>query len=247
MKGEVELQHVTGGPSVRLITKQTAVVTPDQVLRNEETESEPNSLGKQESASEFTHEFNTRSGRGAASYVVSPGTINHFSDTLILLKNSHEKSFLRKAILRFDLNSYPNLESIQQAQLTFQFEPTGYGYASLGGDAKMVVYAVTDDSQDNWSQKELTWKNAPAYAPNAGHVDETKAVKVGDFTMPQGVLRGAFSIESPELLEHLKQESNGLLTLIVVRENPLGNGSGVVHGFAGNRHPTLAPPTIRIR
>jgi hypothetical protein len=247
MKGEVELKHVSGGPSVRLITKQTAVVTPDRLLPTEGSESEPNSLLQQESASDFKYELTTRIGRGAAAYVVSPGTSNHFSDTLLLLKNSHEKSFLRKAILRFDLRGCPDLQSSQVARLTLQFDPTGYGYAALGGEAKMVVYALIDDTEDEWSPEGLAWKSLPAYHPDAGRVDESKATKIGEFTIPRGVLRGAFSVESTALLTQLKQDSNGLLTLIVVRENPLDEGSGVVHGFAGNRHPTLAPPTLRIR
>ncbi len=247
MKGEVELKHVSGGPSVRLVTKQTAVVTPDRLLPTEGSESEPNSLAEQESASDFKYELTTRTGNGAAAYVVSPGTNNHFSDTLLLLKNSHERSFRRKAILRFDLSDCSDLQSSEEARLTLQFDPTGYGYAALGGEAKMVIYALTDDSQDDWSPEEIDWKTIPAFHPNAGQVDDAKTIKVGEFTIPRGVLRGAFSIESDKLLSSLKKDSNGLLTLIVVRENPLEEGSGVVHGFAGNRHPNLAPPTLRSR
>jgi hypothetical protein len=78
-------------------------------------------------------------------------------------------------------------------------------------------------------------------------VDPAKSLKVGEFTLPRGVLRGAFSIEGAALVDCLRKDANRLLTLIVVRENALELDSGVVHGFAGNRHPSLPPPTLRLR
>lgn len=247
MKGEVELQHVTGGPSLRLLTQQMAAITPDELLPATALELEPRSLRDQESARRFSHEITTVSGRGAAAYVTSPGTEKHFSDTLLLLKNARVTTFLRKAILRFDLSSGKLPQPIQEARLTLQFEATGFGFAALGGAAHFGVYAVTDDGQDSWSSEKLEWSSLPAFDADPGRVDLTKAVKVGGFTMPRGILRGSFSIEGPELAERLRQDGNQLVTLIIVRENPLDQASGVVHGFAGNHHPSLPPPTLRLR
>jgi hypothetical protein len=55
------------------------------------------------------------------------------------------------------------------------------------------------------------------------------------------------SIDGSALLERIRQDGNRLLTLIIVRENPLEQPAGIVHGFAGNRHPALPPPTLRLR
>lgn len=247
MNGEVELRHRHGGPSLRLLTEQTAAITNDGLLPASALEVEPGLQRDTATAASFTQELTTTDGRGAASYVSSPGTDKHFSDTLLLLKNAEVSNFLRKAILRFDLAAITNPQQLQAARLTLQFEPTGYGFASLGGDARFAVYAVTDDAQDAWSPTQLTWNTMPAFHEDAGRVESGKAVKVGGFLMPRGVLGGAMSIESPELVERIRHDGNRLLTLIVVRENPVEVSSGLVHGFAGNHHPTLPPPTLRLR
>jgi hypothetical protein len=37
-----------------------------------------------------------------------------------------------------------------------------------------------------------------------------------------------------------------VVTFLVVRRTPETRRGGLVHGFAGNHHPTSAPPTLRI-
>lgn len=246
MNGEVELRHHRGGPSLRLLTEQTAAITADGLQPVSGMDIEP-ARQRDDSAPAFTHELTTTSGRGAASYVTSPGTEKHFSDTLLLLKNARISTFLRKAILRFDLAHITMPQQLQAARLTLHFDQTGYGFAALSGDAHFVIYAVTDDTLDDWSPTGLDWHTLPAFHDDAGRVDDTKAVKVGGFTMPMGLLRGPMSIEGPELIERIRQDANRQLTLIIVRENPMEISSGVVHGFAGNHHPTLPPPTLRLR
>jgi hypothetical protein len=71
-------------------------------------------------------------------------------------------------------------------------------------------------------------------------------VKLGTFIMPQGVLEGTFSINTPELAAFLNRDSNKLATIVVVRETAEPVGGSVVHGFAGNHHPTLKAPTLRM-
>jgi ferric-dicitrate binding protein FerR (iron transport regulator) len=247
MNGEVELRHNRGGPALRLLTEQTAAITSDGLMPASAMEVEPGLQRDTATAMAFTHELTTTSGRGAATYVSSPGTDKHFSDTLLLVKNAKVSNFLRKAFLRFDLSELTTATPLQAARLTLQFEPTGYGFASMGGDARFGVYAVTDDTQDTWTPGQFDWNTMPAFHADAGRVDDTKAVKVGEFIMPRGVLRGAMSIEGPALLERIQRDVNRQLTLIIVRENPLEISSGVVHGFAGNHHPTLPPPTLRLR
>jgi len=247
LKGEIELRHNQGGPALRLLTEQMAAITPEGLQPVMALAGEPGTQHQANGEAAFTQELTTASGRGAAAYVSSPGTDRHFSDTLLLLKNAPNHVFQRKAILRFDLSSIKSPQAVQDAQLTLQFEATGYGFAALGGDARFVVYAVTDDAQDDWSPDSLTWATMPAFSDNAGRVDETKAIRIGEFTMPQGVLRGPMSISGSALVERIRNDANRLLTLIVVRENPLEQSVGVVHGFAGNHHPTLPPPTLRFR
>jgi hypothetical protein len=247
MQGEVELRHVNGGEALRLHTQQMAAVTAAGVHPISAMDNEPGNRRDLAVAPAFAHELTTSSGRGAAAYVASPGTDKHTSDTLLLVKNGTATNFRRKAYLRFDLGGIGDAAHLTTARLTLHFDLSGFGFAALGGDAHFVVYALTDDSRDGWEPATLSWQTMPAFDGDAGKVDLSQAVKVGSFTMPLGVLRGPQAIESAELLARIKEDGNRLLTLIVVRENPLEHNAGVVHGFAGNRHPTLPPPTLRLR
>jgi hypothetical protein len=185
-------------------------------------------------------------GRGKAAYAFSPETKEHFSDTLLLLKHTPIKAACRrKAWLAFDLAAVQGRE-IAEAALTLTFEPTGWGFASHLPDAVFTVYGVTDNGLDYWEENNLNWDNAPANDVVGGNVLPDKAVKLGTFTMPQGVLDGAFTLKTPELAEFLQGDANRLATLVIVRETVETKSGSVVHGFAGNRHPTLRPPTLRM-
>ena len=109
------------------------------------------------------------------------------------------------------------------------------------------MYALTDDTADEWDAARVTWDRQPAFDSDSGRVDESKAVRVGEFTVPRGVQSGSFVVDGARLVASLKADANGLLTLILVRENRIEVGGGLVLGIAGNRHPLLAPPTLRVR
>lgn len=59
-------------------------------------------------------------------------------------------------------------------------------------------------------------------------------------------MAGAFSIRGEALARFLTNDKNLYATLVVVRDTPESVGGGLVHGFAGNNHPTLKPPTLRL-
>ncbi len=195
----------------------------------------------------FTTEITTRTGNGAAAYVSEPRTERNQSNTLLLLKHCAEPGYGRKVLLRFDLAAIHDASSITQARLTLNFGPSGYGYASHGDDARIVVYALTQDDADLWSAAELNWDTQPPLIRAPGRVDESKAVRVGEIIVPRGVQTGVFSIENPKLIERIKADPNRLLTLILVRENRIEQAGGLVLGIAGNNHSTLSPPTLRVR
>src|SRR5581483_12090727 len=99
------------------------------------------------------------------------------------------------------------------AVLTLNFEATGFGYASLTDECVFAVYGLIDDTQDDWSAETLTWENAPAFSPDAGAVDASRAVKLGTFTTPRGVVSGTFSIEGQPLADFLNADANRRATL----------------------------------
>jgi len=248
LQGEVEIQHPASGADLHLTTHESASLTPERLSsgRREETEPDRYAFARLEHpAKKPVLTLTTSTGTGDAAYVVSPDSRLHYSDTLLLVKNSPETHYLRKAFLRFDLSSLRN-RPVADAALTLNFEASGFGYATLSPECAFVVYGVTDDSQNDWSAANLTWENAPAFSPEGGSVDATRAIKLGTFTMPQGVVSGAYTVNTPELAAFLSRDGNHRATLIVVRETAVAKTNAAVHGFAGNRHPTLAPPTLRL-
>ena len=248
LKGEVELRHERSGETRRLATHESAAITPDRLTQVPAGEGEPDRyafLRPNSAPHSITLTLTTAGGAGDAAYVVSPNSPIHFSDTLLLVKNGPTKGYRRKAYLRFDLAPLRD-RRVAEASLTLNFEATGFGYASLTGECTFAVYGLTDDTQDNWSAETLTWENAPAFSPDAGAVDTTHAVKLGTFTTSRGVVSGTFAIEGQALADFLNADANRRATLIVVRETSEAGANSAVHGFAGNHHPTLAPPTLKL-
>lgn len=247
MQGEVELQHERSGEKLRLATREAAGITSERFTTTKEADTEPDRYAFRRSESSGhppSLTLTTAGGNGDAGYATSPNSAIHFSDTLLLVKNAPTRAYLRKAFLRFDLAPLRG-RRVSDASLTLNFEVTGFGYASLTGECTFAVYGLTDDSEDAWSADNLKWNDAPAFSPEAGTVNTAKAVKLGTFTTPRNVVSGTFGIEGSQLAEFLNRDSNRLATLIIVRETSITR-DGAVHGFAGNRHPTLAPPTLRV-
>jgi ferric-dicitrate binding protein FerR (iron transport regulator) len=252
LKGEVELRHDRSGETLLLATRESVAITADRLTQVKGADGEPDRyafLRPGQTGEKAPHPstvmLTTAGGSGEAAYVVSPGSPLHFSDTLLLVKNSPTKNYRRRAYLRFDLTPLHD-RRVADAALTLNFEATGFGYASLTGECTFAVYGVTDSAQDDWSAETLTWENAPAFSPDAGAVDPAKATRLGSFTTPRGVVTGSYSVEGQALAEFLNSAVNRRATLIVVRETSEPGNNAAVHGFAGNHHPTLAPPTLKL-
>jgi hypothetical protein len=250
LNGLVELRHERTGQSLRLGTRESARVTAERFLGAHTTETEatayPLPLREEPyTISENTVILSSAAGRGDAVYVVSPNsTLNH-SNVLLLLKNhSTDAKHQRKAYVRFDLQPL-GARRVIDAALTLNFESTGLGYASLTDACTFAVYGVTDESQDEWQSETLRWETAPAFSADPGAADVSRATQLGKFVLPRGVVSGSFGVSGEALARFLNTDRNRLATLIVVRETVLGPYKAA-HGFAGNRHPALAPPTLKL-
>lgn len=245
LQGEVELKHTQSGESRRLLSRESAAITPQSLISPQTSESEfdlfPSERNGDRSARLIV---NSAMGDGDAAYVVSPNSRHHVSDTLLLLKNHTGNTHLRKAVVRFDLSAAGS-RLIQEARLVLNFETTGFGYLSMTGDCVYAVYGVTDDSQDQWSAGTLRWDTLPAFSPDAGAVDQERATKLGTFVIPGGIGNGTFGITGEALVRFLNADKNRHATIVIVRET-VANAESAVHGFAGNRHPSLAPPTLTL-
>jgi hypothetical protein len=155
----------------------------------------------------------------------------------------------RKAYMAFDLSRFRG-KQIEDAEFEIHVEPSELGFASLVPDATFAVYALTDESQDAWNEEALKWNSAPAHDDAEEHritAVASQAKRVGQFIVPQGTTRGAFSLKSPELLEVLRADTNGQVTLIICRETNEMTRNGLAHAFASKENTRNTPPTLRVK
>ena len=195
-------------------------------------------------------DISTAMGRGKDAYIQPLFPSEHFSDTLLLIKNNasekpHYADYHRKGYIGLDLSPIAGM-NVVEARLSLTFTPTGMGYASEVPDATFTVYGLTDESLDDWDENTMRWSDAPANLPGGASLDPSRVVRLGRFEIVQGELSGTRSIEGDALAGFLNQDTNGLATLILVRETQGSGRTCLVHGFASNNHPTLPPPTLRL-
>jgi hypothetical protein len=191
-------------------------------------------------------QISSATGHGKDAYIRPPIPMKTGPYALLLVKNTKKDDHSRKAYIGLDLTSAVGM-TIVDAQLSLTFAPTGLGYASEVPDADFAVYGLTDESLDGWDEAMIDWANAPANHPGGSGVDPAKTALLGRFTMEQGVQSGAREIFGKDLVDFLNRDTNGMATLIVVRETVGSGRFDLVHGFAGKNHPDLPPPTVKLR
>ena len=254
-KGKVDAEHPGTGRTVSATTGTGLRLTNGamEAIYDENAPFRLPGSPVSESPTQDTIQISTAIGRGMDAYIqliVPPA--DRRSDTLLLLKRNNRRfggsSFYdwhRKVYLRFDL-SLLNGQEVDEARLELHADRSGMGFAAHCPDATFAVYGLTDELQDDWGDEQLQWKDAPANFPDGNHFDASRSVRLGRFTISQGQCTGIFGIDSPELSEFLRRDSNGLATLMIVRET-LGTGvSDIVHAFASRRHPSLPAPMLRL-
>lgn len=165
------------------------------------------------------------------------------SETLLLVKKSLKGLSDRRAYLGFDLAGI-DPASIEDAELMLHFSPTGLGLASDVPDATFSVHGVTTD--EPWNEAALGKMRSPLHVIKSG-MDPQKTRNLGSFTIEQGTQSGCLGIKGGALTDFLRQHAGPDVTLIVVRDTNETKSTGLVHGFASRRHPTLPAPTLAIR
>lgn len=254
-KGQVDAEHPGTGKTVSATTGTGLRLTTGEmeVIRDENAPFRLPGSPISETPSQDSIQISTAIGRGMDAYVqmiVPPA--DRRSDELLLLKRNNRHlggstfyDWHRKVYLRFDLSLLDG-QRIETSRLELHADRSGMGFASHCPDATFTVYGLTDESQDNWGDETLKWKDAPGNFPDGNHMDSARSVRLGQFTIPQGQCTGIFGIETSELVKFLKRDTNGLATLMIVRET-IGTGvSDIVHAFASRRHPTLPAPMLRL-
>lgn len=193
----------------------------------------------------------TAFGNGKDSWIQSNPTIRITGrESFLRVKHStHDMKLDRKAYITFDLSRFKG-KRIAEAEFMLQVEPSDLGFASLVPDATFAVHALTDEVQDSWSETELTWTHAPAHDDAPEHRTcpiSAQSVRVGQFIVPQGTTRGAFTISGEALAKVLREDTNSLVTLILCRETDETARNGLAHAFASKENTRNSPPTLRVK
>lgn len=151
----------------------------------------------------------------------------------------------RRAVITFDL-SQTDITDVKEAQILLDPEPSGYGFSSLVPDeSRFSVYGLTNEAEDAWDEKRMVWESLPGCAdegPEAGRLR-----KVAEFWMPRGGSGGPLTVRGDEIANFIRQDGNGLVTFVIVRETGETDPSGMAHAFAAKEHPTGRPPTLRLK
>jgi len=188
----------------------------------------------------------TSFGRGKDAYVRRgdpDGTTGHHP--LIMVKHTElAEENERRAYLTLDLADLP-AGALVDAELVLDVESSGLGFSALVPDSRFVVYGLTDDALDAWDESGVRWNDAPAFTEVG--LNPAKARKLGTFSIRRGSAPAQIDFSSPELIEFVRTDRNGLATFVLLRETGESEVQGIVHAFAAKEHPTAQPPTLRLK
>ncbi|MDZ4288227.1 MAG: DNRLRE domain-containing protein, partial [Prosthecobacter sp.] len=193
----------------------------------------------------------TAFGRGKDSWIQSnlKTKVTGRESFLRVKHTSLDDKLERKAYVTFDLARFAGKE-IAGAEFVLHAEPSDLGFASLVPDATFSVYVLTDETQDAWSETELTWDQAPAHSMAPEHHSRPVAAQtrlIGKFIVPQGSNRGAYTLSGPDLVSFLNEDTNGLATFIICRDTDETARNGLAHAFASKENSRNTPPLLRVK
>ena len=258
IEGDVEVSRPKEGETVRLKTGQRADyggwiqsrVTPDQSAENQPEPDRwlPGPIAEDRDGWQI---ITTAFGNGRDTCIQSgPSAKITGKEPFFRVKHTTLDAKLeRKGYVAFDL-SRADGRVAEQAEFILHLEASDLGFGSLVPDAEFVVYGLTNEALDAWSEADLSWQDAPAHDQSDGHHSVPIAadvVRLGQFTVPQGSGHGVFTITGAPLAEWLNQDTNGEVTLIVCRSTDETARNGLVHAFATKENLRNAAPMLRIK
>ena len=157
---------------------------------------------------------------------------------LLMVKNVDGNSQERRSLIAFDVSGV-DLDSVATARLGLKMVPSSVGFATrLPVENRFAIYGVTDVSRENWTT-DCLWEDAPT---------PEDSVLLGEFMVRRSRQDKYCTVSGDALLEFLKADADGSVTLIIVRETGQidGEGPGLVHAFASDSHPESSGPVLRL-
>ena len=243
IEGEVEVKAKNQSKSEHFFEGHSAIINNDQMKRLETGGERQKIFNNTDDNKPETLLISTSYGNGMDQAIdFSKGTKNKHR-YFLTVKNT-KSELRRKSYIKFDLSKLKG-SSFKSVKLRLRAVPTGYGSASLiPEEAGFSVYGLTDEDLDNWDEKKINWKNAPANVDVANKLKSSKVAKLGGFEFKRSFQDGFVTVSTEDLLNFVKSDSNGFVTFIIVRETGEFHKSGLVHAFASKEHPIDSPPTL---
>ena len=144
----------------------------------------------------------------------------------------------RRSLIELDVSKV-NFNTVESANLWLNLVPSGQGFATrLPQKNTFGFYGITDQSKENWPIK-CQWEDAPS---------TEDGVLLGTIDIPRSRQTGRCGIQGKALLDFLKEDPDGKVSILIVREtaeNP-GKAAGLVHAFASDSHPEASGPVLKL-
>jgi ferric-dicitrate binding protein FerR (iron transport regulator) len=150
----------------------------------------------------------------------------------------------RRAVVSFDVSQISPTE-VLETEFVLDPVPSGFGFSALVPDSRFAVYGIIDETLDSWNERDLVWDKTPACDDAGPLVSQTR--RLAEFGIPRGGAGPTVTVRGDALGEFIRQDTNGIVSFIIVRETGETDPNGLAHGFASKEHPTSRPPTLRLR
>jgi len=230
LKGEISVHLPTTGEEVRLGDRKSASIL-NHSLQTYDGPLPP----RQVKTTRRVMKVKTR-GR-STSIVKNNKRQDHLHPDLLMVQNVNGGPLERRALISFDVSKV-DLAAVKSVKLGMKMLPSGIGFAShLPVKNIFSVYGVIDTAKEDWAM-DCLWEDAPT--PENG-------VFLGSVKVNRSRQDKYCSITNENLLNFLKADANGVVTMIIVRETEQIDNTrpGLVHAFATDSHPEASGPSLR--
>ena len=229
ISGEISVHHPDSGGELRLLEDETSTMTTNGVLPSQDQE-----LAKPTGPTQRRSRIGTM---GRATSIIRNRDLSHLRPDMLLLKTGFDGGdFDRRAIIGFDI-SEEDIRQAAGARLRLTLVPSGMGFAAhLPRQNRFALYGITNEGAEHW-EVGCHWDEAPG-------LDDGKLL--ARFQIPRSRQRGVIWVKSAAILEFLQADSDGAVTMLLVRESDEEGRHGLVHAFANDAHAEASGPMLEL-